>query len=55
MWHKSQNMFFCSVLNWEVWQKGQNKSFVKVSKSKKQIWKFSFEPKTNENIFVILP
>ena len=26
-----------------------------VSKSRKQILKFSFEPKTNENIFVFLP
>ena len=28
--------------------------FLKVSLSRKQIWKFSFEPKTNENIFVFL-
>ena len=28
---------------------------LKVSKSRKQILKFSFEPKTNKNIFVVLP
>ena len=28
---------------------------LKVSKSRKQILKFSLEPKTNENIFVFLP
>ena len=31
------------------------RSQLKVSKSRKQILKFSFEPKTNENIFVFLP
>ena len=30
-------------------------SSLKVSKSRKQILKFSFEPKTNKNIFVFLP
>ena len=28
--------------------------YLKVSKSQKQILNFSFEPKTNENIFVLL-
>ena len=28
---------------------------IKASKSRKQILKFSFEPKTNENIFIFLP
>jgi hypothetical protein len=31
------------------------KMLLKVNKSQKQILKFSFEPKTNENIFVFLP
>ena len=29
--------------------------YLKVSKSQKQILKFSFEPKMNENIFVFIP
>ena len=44
----------------DMWNQDRGKiteitAVIKVSKSRKQILKFSFESKTNENIFVFLP
>ena len=52
--NNKQNRGLCRV-SVRLWNFFNNGSKLKVSKSRKQILKFSFEPKKNENIFVFLP
>ena len=41
--------------DWGMTENLGEQSLIKVSKSRKQILKFSFEPKPNKNMYVFLP